>query len=231
MKDEALKQIAKGRKEAQIRSEAQLGGAETGFDVDGSITYYAVGWEDRIPFPEVSPVQVASIAAMLMPPYDKNSACKTAVELIRLAAFEIDNERNRDERNAGLLGHNEGNKRMWRNLGKRIEALNPEAGTIRKKLSPWEPDLNAPFPISQLQLIQLAGLEKNAGYRRIERTLRKWYEKSDQTPEEGIEKAVKAHKESLKKRGIYKPQFQQFARAWEELRQVLRECHEQSEDD
>lgn len=247
-KDDALRMIAEGRRQAESRRIRNLCGEldEKPFEKNDLIRTWAIDPERQIPFPPVSAVEVASIAANLIPPqYSERAACEAVVRLIRESAVLIENEKERDRKTQGLLEDNESNGRMWRNLGDRIKEINPGPKSF------WESSPYAqhgrdsfsstfPFPISMAELFRLAGLNYDAGRKRIETTLKKWnqiaYEQNRNEAEQKGEPVpaapssnshseyVKAVKKDWKERGIFQPAFLSFAADWPELQRVLAEC-------
>lgn len=247
--DKAAKLIRRGLQEAENRRIAELAGEEAwkDFAVDSAIRYWAVSKEDGLPFPAVSPLDLAALAAPLLASsgLDETKACERAAKLIRAAALQIAREKADDERNQGFLADNRKNRRRWKNLGRRIEDL--YAGTKNKPFRcssrHSESEAPYPFPISMKELSTLAGLKEDAGRKRINQHLKDAIRaahqsdcelaemKGDPQPEPLSDAEAKARfaawKKSLKEWGIYQPALLSIAREWPELQEVLRECGEE----
>jgi hypothetical protein len=253
-KIKGAKLIARARQEAENRRIRDLSGAAEvkDFDPASFIRTWGVSEEDRHSFPPISPLDLAGVAGPLLPIFGGSAAkaCAGAAELIRAAAVQIERERSKDERNLGFLADNEANRRMWRNLGKRIEDLY-SSGMLR-----GEPFRNSlpnpfggvmsldPFPISMKEISTVAGLEESTGLKRINAYVRKAVReghesqcehaklKGEAMPEPLTAEVEKiqfnAWKDSFKVRGIYQPVFLDIAKTWPELQRVLSEFRKES---
>jgi len=236
-KEKSLRMISRGRKRIESDQIKKLREEES-FNPENSNRYRGVSQTKSLPLPNVSPVEVASIAATLLATErDAKEACRTALILIRESSALIEQERINDAQTQRYLEDNEANRRMWRNIGLRIET-NPRGkkkgktfrgvkGAEDSNYDPRNPDFIYsslyPFPISRVELYALAGVESDAGRKRLDSYLKDLYENEDITPEEGSA-AYKAHKDSHKTNGIDQIEFLQFAKTWPELREVMKEC-------
>lgn len=226
--EESLRLIARGRKQFESDQIKKLRDEES-FNLENVNRYWSVSQNKRLPLPTVSPVEVASIAATLLSPQrDAKAACQTALMLIRESAALIEEERMNDERTQGYLEDNKANQRMWQNIGSRIEKIYQEKGSgkpFREGLfkDRFTDDSLYPFPISRVELYALAGVNDDAGRKRLDGYLKRLYKSEDLTPEQASV-GYKAHKKSHDENGIYQPEFLQFAKTWPELRKVMKEC-------
>lgn len=218
------------------------------FNLSDTYRYWAVeGFRPFIPLPPVSPSEVASIAANLLPRQkDERAACETALRLIRESAALIEAEKEKDRQTQGHLEDNEANRRMWRNLGKRIERIKKGRKPFRssRKNNSDDPhDSLYPFPISLAELVALAGLEERTGRKRIDKALIDWSREGHEwsckfakqegnavpgdLTEAGLAAYVKSFKDHFQSNGIFQPWFLRFAEIWPELSSVMAECRKE----
>lgn len=258
-KTEALRLISKGRKkmdaESEMRKIAKLceKGESGSFKPKDSIHFWAVSRENQFPFPPVSPMELANLAASLLARCGSiESACETAASLVRTSVLQIEKEKDRDERSLGCMADNDNNRRMWENIGKRIEGFYESGELTGKKKQKGRPfrdgnthghEIFYPFPISMTELIALAGLSADTGRKRIDESVadyireghRKNCEFAERKGEEGpgplsdgeFKGQRDAWKASFRDRGIFQPIFLSFAERWPELRRVMIECRKE----
>jgi len=222
----AAKLISQGRKQIESDRIKKLRN-EDSFNLENVNRYWSVSGNKRPLLPSVSPVEVASIAATLLSTErNAKAACQTALMLIRESAALIEEERMNDERTQGYLDDNEANRRMWQNIGGRIEKIYEERGNGEPfRVGRRKGDALYPFPISRVELYSLAGLKEDAGRKRLDGYLRKLCDSEDLTPEQAAV-GFKARKKFHEEKGIYEFEFLQIAKAWPELRKVMKECAE-----
>lgn len=241
--NEAARLLAKGMQQAETRRIKRICGEsdEPTFNLS-DLKYLYVG--DNTALPTVTPVEVANLAAILLPASgSEKGACETAIRLIREAAKQIEIEKERDRQNQAGEAENEANRRLWRNLATLIQETSGGSKTFREQSEYGhlgEDCVNFPFPISMTELYRLANLKEDTGRKRLEKvcaTFRQAIYEMERREAEGrgkptpppptkadFEEDRNWRKESWRKKGIFKVDFLWIAEAWPELQSVLAKC-------